>query len=158
LSLHSLITKKNELFGQVQDYFFITEFQHRGTEHDHGLLWIQNVSIYQKSLNVDVIGFIDQYLTCDSTILSKHMIQFQTHHNTKTCKKHKNSSCRFSFPIPLIDETCILHPLCNENNDMQTMQKKLSFILWDKSYSKNITFSMFLVNLGIKKQEYVMLL
>lgn len=77
------------------------------------------------------------------------MIQFQTHHHTKTCKKHKNSSCIFGFPIPPIDETCILHPLCNENNDMKIMQKKLSFLLQDKSYSKNIMFSQFLAHLGI---------
>lgn len=39
------------------------------------------------------------------------------------------------------------------------MQKKLSFLLQKRnSYSTNMTFDMFLVDLGIKKQEYIMLL
>ena len=83
-SLHSLIIKNDELFFHVQDYFFITELQSRGTNHDHEFLHIQDAPIYQNSPNADVMDFIDHYLTSNSTILSNQMIQFQTHHHTKT--------------------------------------------------------------------------
>jgi len=72
------------------------------------LLWIQNAPIYQHSPDVDVIAFIDHYLTCDSTMLPNEIIQIQTHHHTKSCKKHKHSIYVFGFPFPPIDETCIL--------------------------------------------------
>lgn len=69
-----MITKNNELFRQVQDYVFIIEFESRVTERDHGLLWIQDELIYQHSPKIDVISFIDSYLTCDSTMLSNQTI------------------------------------------------------------------------------------
>jgi hypothetical protein len=37
------------MFGEIQDYFFVTKFQSRGLAHDHGLLWVKNASQYNIS-------------------------------------------------------------------------------------------------------------
>ena len=36
------IKRDSSIVGKLLDYFFVTEFQHRGSQHDHGLLWIEN--------------------------------------------------------------------------------------------------------------------
>ncbi len=41
-----LLSSTNTLFGQVKDFFFIIEFQSKGNEHNHGLLWIKDAPKY----------------------------------------------------------------------------------------------------------------
>jgi hypothetical protein len=40
--LHVLTTCNSSPFGSVTDYWFRVEFQHRGSPHMHGLLWLEN--------------------------------------------------------------------------------------------------------------------
>jgi len=35
--LKRMICHDTTFFGKISDYYFITEFQNRGTEHEHGL-------------------------------------------------------------------------------------------------------------------------
>ncbi len=48
-------------FGQVKDFFFITES--RGLPHDHELLWIDNPPGYGVFQNEEIECFVDKYLT-----------------------------------------------------------------------------------------------
>ena len=50
--LKNLLLKNEHIFGKVQDFFFTTEFQQRGNEHEHGLLWIKDAPIYGKILTI----------------------------------------------------------------------------------------------------------
>jgi hypothetical protein len=36
---HTLCMKDSSIFGHLLDFFFVIEFQSRGSQHDHGLLW-----------------------------------------------------------------------------------------------------------------------
>ena len=84
MSLKSLILKNNELFGKVQDFFFTNEFQQRGNEHDPGLLWIQNAPIYGEISNDEIIAFVYQYISNDSSFLDDVLLKVQTHCHKKT--------------------------------------------------------------------------
>ena len=35
-ALHQLISHDYKYYGKLKDYFFVTEFQNRGSQHDHG--------------------------------------------------------------------------------------------------------------------------
>ena len=48
-ALRQLISHDHKYYGEIEDYFFLTEFQNRGTEHEHGLQWIKYAPIYGKS-------------------------------------------------------------------------------------------------------------
>jgi hypothetical protein len=39
--------RDNSIFGHLLDIFFVTKLQtSRGSQHDHGLLWVANAPIY----------------------------------------------------------------------------------------------------------------
>jgi len=40
---------KNGMFGEVEDFFYRTEYQARRTGHTHTLLWIKDAPIISKS-------------------------------------------------------------------------------------------------------------
>jgi hypothetical protein len=44
-SFRKLLKNSSIMFGEVQDYFFVTKFQSRGLAHDHGLLWVKSPTI-----------------------------------------------------------------------------------------------------------------
>jgi hypothetical protein len=50
-ALKHLICHDETFFGKVVDYYFVTEFQNRGSEHEHGLLWIEDAPIYGRDNN-----------------------------------------------------------------------------------------------------------
>ena len=124
-AMRTLILKNSQLFGEVQDYFFITEFQSRGNEHDHALLWIKNAPVYGQSFEHSIVLFIDRYLSCDSSLLATDLVKIQTDHHTKNWRKNRHSGCRFNFPFPPMDETTILHPFESETNKFHNKQKEL---------------------------------
>ena len=39
-ALRNCILHDSKYYGDIQDFFFVTEFQNRGSEHDHTLLWV----------------------------------------------------------------------------------------------------------------------
>ena len=110
-SFRKLCSKDKSIFGHIVDYFFITEFQHRGSEHDHGLLWIENAPIYGINSNATIEKFIDKYISCDNHILTPNFCEAQIHRHTKTCRKKNQVVCRFNYPWPPMEETKILNPL-----------------------------------------------
>ena len=77
--------KNEHIFGKVQYFFFTIEFQQRGNEHEHGLLWIKDAPIYGKNIDNEIISFIDRYLSTNSSLLDENILKIQTHHHTKTC-------------------------------------------------------------------------
>ena len=37
-ALRQLISHDHKYYGEIEDYFYVIEFQNRGSEHDHGLI------------------------------------------------------------------------------------------------------------------------
>ena len=55
-------------FGKLVNYFYRVEFQHRGSPHIHGLLWIENAPHYEKNTDQEIIEYIDSIITCERNI------------------------------------------------------------------------------------------
>jgi hypothetical protein len=47
-ALKKLISRDKIFFEKVSDSYFVTKFHNRGSEHEHGLLWIEDSPIYGK--------------------------------------------------------------------------------------------------------------
>ena len=97
-SLRNLICHENKYYGDVEECFFVTEFQNRGSKHDHALLWINNAPIFGKDIDCEIENFVGKYLSCDSSITTDELKTLHHHRHTKTCRKKKNMHCRFNFP------------------------------------------------------------
>ena len=114
--------------GEMKEFFYRVEFQHRGSPHLHCLLWIKDAPILGQDNEVEVAAYVDKYVTCskslDVSFLSpeenQQLISRQTHRHTRTCP-HKSKVCRFNFPKPPMEKTTILKPF-----DKGTKEKPLS--------------------------------
>jgi hypothetical protein len=53
-SLRQLICHDETFFEKISDYYFVTKFQNRGSEHDHALLWIEGAPIYRNGNNSQI--------------------------------------------------------------------------------------------------------
>ena len=76
--------------GKMADYFYRIEFQQRGSPHIHGLFWVKDAPKYEKSLNEEIVTFVDKYVTCQKPNISSEMeelVNLQMHRHAKTCKK-----------------------------------------------------------------------
>jgi hypothetical protein len=49
---------------------FYYRIQHRGSEYDHGLLWIENAPIYGFAPNATIEKIIDKHFSYDNHILT----------------------------------------------------------------------------------------
>jgi hypothetical protein len=65
-AIKQLICHDEIFFGKVLDYYFVIEFQNRGSEHEHGLLWIEDTPIYGKNSNSEIENFLNKYITCNT--------------------------------------------------------------------------------------------
>ncbi len=83
----------NVLFGKIQNYLFVAEFQSGGLARDHGLLWVQNAIQFGISSNEIIEIFFDKYLTIDHTIF------FQLHKYINTNELVGKKSTNLSISI-----------------------------------------------------------
>ncbi len=63
-----LIPKDHFLFGYISE-FLVTKFQNCGNEHDHGLLWIKDASMYGVHINEKIENFVNMFIFCDMSLL-----------------------------------------------------------------------------------------
>lgn len=57
-ALKQLLCHDEIFFGKISKLYFVTEFQNRGSAHEHGLLWIENAPIYGKTNNLKIENFL----------------------------------------------------------------------------------------------------
>ena len=102
-------------FSILTNSFYRVEFQHRGSPHIHGLLWIKNAPHYEKNDDTEIIEYIDSIISCSFIENEKKYIDLQLHKHSKTCIRKINNTkkCRFGAPWPPLDKTLILYPLMN---------------------------------------------
>jgi len=91
--------------------FSVTEFQNRGSEYDHGLLWVANAPTYGLDFNKIIENFVDKYITCDNEKLTPNFCEAQQYHHKKTCRKKNQVICHFNFPWSPMEETQIIEPI-----------------------------------------------
>jgi len=92
-ALKQLISHDKIYFKKVSDSYFVTKFHNRGSEHEHGLLWIENPPIYGKDSDSKIAMFLGKYITCDTDHLHLDLAKLHKHCHTRSCKKRKNSHC-----------------------------------------------------------------
>ena len=89
--LRQLTSHDDKYYGYIKYYFYVTELQNRGSEHDNGLLWIKDAPGYGTNTNEEIQNFVDKYVSCKSSSLTNDLTIIQHHHHTKTCRKKKCS-------------------------------------------------------------------
>lgn len=100
--------------GKVVDYFYRVEFQQRGSPHTHCLFWVENPAKFGWNTDDEIIGFIDNYVTCSLPPETDDMYEvvFSVQQHSKklsiSCKK-KGTTCRFNFPRPPTNESFLTH-------------------------------------------------
>ena len=99
-AFRELLLKEYSFLGEVLDFFFITEFQLRGSAHEHALIWIKNAPVFKLNSRQEIKEFVDQYITTDKTLLPQALQEAQTHKHSRTCRKKGQSICRVHYPLP----------------------------------------------------------
>jgi hypothetical protein len=87
--LRQIISHDSKYYGELKHHFFVTKFKNRGSQHDHGLLWIKDAHIYGRNTNIEIENFVDRYLSTNSRILADVIKTIQHHHHTRNCRKKK---------------------------------------------------------------------
>jgi|GEM_PF-3635344 len=101
--------------GEVEHYFYRREYQARGAQHFHLLIWIKDAPIIGKDSTQDIASFIMRYVTCrmpDKNVspqLYRRVSTHQRHFHNSYCLRNKKTKtgftrrCKFGHPRPLTD-------------------------------------------------------
>ena len=91
---NDFLKSKVNPFGQLKDFWYRIEFQHRGSPHMHCLLWIADVPQYGINDTADVTQYIDGIISCRRTYDDDELdslVELQLHKHTRTCKKNSSA-------------------------------------------------------------------
>ncbi|XP_050303800.1 uncharacterized protein LOC126741439 [Anthonomus grandis grandis] len=148
----------------IEHHYYRVEFQHRGSPHVHGLLWLSNapkLSVTPESFK-ECADFANKYITCQSDLESvRDIIQFNTHHHSKSCQKDVKGYkvCRYHIPYLPMDESIILMPInidrVKEPELRKAMSEKYFTIMTKLNAKPELSFEHFLADLGMSKEEYI---
>ena len=113
-----LILSPAQPLGNVVDFFYRVEFQHRGSPHIHCLVWVEDAPKIEEDDDQIVCNFVSKYITAQlpdprtQPELYKKVTEVQIHskNHTRTCFKSLSSGCRFGFPKPPSGKTMITRP------------------------------------------------
>ncbi|XP_013855915.1 uncharacterized protein LOC106511716, partial [Austrofundulus limnaeus] len=149
--------------GEIADYFYRVEFQHRGSPHIHGLIWLKGkVPVVDEDDDQTVCDFVDRYISAQlpdpdrEPELHKKVSEVQKHsrNHTRTCFKSVNSGCRFGFPKPPCRRTMISRPA--ENQDTEAIKEKLRPVmeLLNEPEAASMTLQQILSRCNLTMEEY----
>lgn len=107
-------------FGEITHYFYRIEYQTRGTQHVHMLLWAKDAPKSDADENT-IVRYIDDHVTARMPdeasepelhrLVNRHQLHWEKH--SKTCSREvryrgkRSKICRFEFPRPAVDKTTI---------------------------------------------------
>ena len=145
--IKDVIMSKAKPIGEVEDYYYRTEFQQRGWPHIHMVVWVKDAPKLDEDNDDDVTEFVDNYITCempseDDTELHEIVthVQMHTKNHTKSCRK-TGKVCRFNFPKPPSNRTFICRPnkynaqdIDDEDTRLEALEKRKS----DETEAKEI--------------------
>ena len=157
-ALKKLLKHDSSILGQIDDFYFVTEFQSRGSQHDHGLLWIKDAPSLDTHTDDQVKTFIDSYVTTNTDLLPNDLQDVHIHRHRSTCYK-RGGKCRFQFPRPPMIETKILRPLLENEKDINFMpsakKKHIKQTIENLPRSSIITIDQWLEDAHIEMDEYI---
>lgn len=107
--------------GKIEHYAWRLEYQSRGLQHFHIILWIRDAPVIGKSSPEEVANFINKYIVCrippkqTFPVLYDRVMKYQSHKHNSYCMRSKTNNngvkkrvCRFGFPRKVCDGL-ILH-------------------------------------------------
>ena len=143
--------------GEIADFFYRVEFQHRGSPHIHMLMWIKDAPVYGQTNEQVLVLFIDDHISCslDVNEEEKPFVEFQKHKHSKTCRKKGKAICRFGFPLPPMSCTMILEPLHTDDDDCKKKYDHIQQKLDAMCDGTDETFQEFLSDLNMNEDDYV---
>ncbi|KAL1447888.1 hypothetical protein WDU94_006568 [Cyamophila willieti] len=105
------LQSEGQPLGKVLHYAWRREYQTRGLQHFHMLIWIKDAPVIGVSSNEEIAEFINEHITAhkpDHTsfpTLAERVSSYQTHYHNSYCKRLKKTNsgkfvsvCRFGFP------------------------------------------------------------
>lgn len=161
-AFRDLLIKESSILGEVLDFFFITEFQHRGSEHEHAVIWVKNAPQFRNNSNKEIESFVDKYISSDKSLLPVALQEAQTHKHSRTCKKKGHSICRFHYPLPPMNRTMVLEPLGETNVSklslLKNKAKEIFTYLQNVEAGSEVEFDEFISKFQIDEQTYILVL
>lgn len=165
-----MTAKNNVIFGKhyVKKFYYRIEFQHRGSPHVHAICWLNDAPILDANGSNEnyekVINFIDEFITCDSSIEGlEEFVVYQNHSHASNCRrKFKGKTyCRYHYPMPPMRKTTILKPLqIDDISDEVTKnyQKIHSYLSAKSIPDDSLTFDEFLnlPEIDLSEDDYVL--
>ena len=161
--MKDVVNIKCKPIWEVTDYFWRKEFASRGPIHVHWFAYINDAPVYGESSNEYVADYYDKIISCSSDVPEEHKeyIKYQIHRHSKSCHVGKLKHCRFSFPQPPMQYTCILEPFLAEDIEKENEGKQL----WSNihNYLENhglgtyvtVSFSNMLIQLDMTMDQYI---
>ena len=95
-------------------YAIRVEFQVRGSPHIHSFFWVLNAPILTKDTIEDYTRFVvGAYIPDpnDNPDIYKLVTTYQIHLHSKSCRKYKNTNCRYDFGRYFTSHTIVAVPL-----------------------------------------------
>ena len=111
--------------------------------------------MYGADNNSEIEQFVDKYITCNTDHLDPELVKVHRHYHTRSCRKRKNSHCRYNFPIPLMRATRIIDSLSLEDNVVAEKSKSLLEFLKQGEFDELMSFDDFLTEINLSKDEYI---
>ncbi|XP_070561973.1 uncharacterized protein [Ptychodera flava] len=144
--------------GELKDYVYRVEFQHRGSPHIHMLVWVKDSPLYDTADNEEIENYVDTYISCsdDQPEEQTDLLNMQKHKHSRSCRKKGQALCRFGFPIPPMSKTTLLSPFEEpERDDYENLYKKIKEQLDEMKDGCDISFEQFLQNLNCTEEDYI---
>ena len=92
----------------------------RGSPHLHALIWTSDCHELTHDTKEDYIHFIDKHvqacLQSQDPELHELVKTYQKHSHSKTCRKCKNTKCRFNFWHFFTNKSIAAEPLSDDLN------------------------------------------
>lgn len=109
---------RTNLLGEILYYAIRVEFQFRGTQHTHSFIWVKDAPTLTESNISNYINFLDftthAYLPREKNELYNLVKKYQTHKHSKSCRKYKNTPCRYNFGRFFTQRTIVACPISSK--------------------------------------------
>ncbi|CAJ1076475.1 uncharacterized protein LOC117832690 isoform X1 [Xyrichtys novacula] len=161
-----LIMSPAQPLGKVFDFFWRLEFQHRGSPHIHGLLWVEGAPVFERDSDKTVCDFVSKHISAQLPDPNKQPelykkvkeVQIHSKNHSKTCFKSASSGCRFGFPKPPSRQTMITRPVGDdeESERLKRAKEKLAPLnqLLNETQTESMSFQQLLSVCDLTADEY----
>jgi len=142
--------------GETIYYGIRVEFQVRGSPHIHSFLWTKNAPKLTADTKTEYISHIDGKINVSmpssqvEPLLFELVKTYQLHRHSKTCRKYRNTDCRFHFGKFFSERTIISEPL----PESTSIEEKKTVLLLRNELLKKVR-SYINENLNPAKRNFV---